>query len=508
VTRRVTSAAVAIFGLMLACSLAPTPASPTTPAEDAAPTTEGASTATQVVPTASPSPFPTPDLSAKPLIWFGPLPPMTTGPGRPFIGSEDFMDLFSADAPWDVAASHVEVFKLYGEWVAYNATDAELKQVVDDLHRRGMALAVEAGALNAPSDCGQNVEGFAGLQEGNLIADRIQKAGGRIDLIALDEPYFFAHAYDGPNACHWPADRIAHGVDAYIQAMQARFPQVVVGDTEPFAGTTTPEEYRDWLTTFREMAGYDLAFFHMDLDWSRSDWSQEALRMEGYGHDLGIPVGIIYIGNAADPDDATYVAISGERIRRHQFEDGGQPDQILFQSWVDHPDHVLPESDPTTFTGLIRTYFTAPEDLGFKTSGPGANLALEKAVRVSAIEPGHPGKDAVDGDTGTHWSAGAGPPQWIEIDLGSALDISEIRLTPSQYPAGRTVHRVLGKGPGTGGEFVLLHTFDGPTDDGQQIGFKPDSPWQGIQVVRIMTDSSPSWVAWREIEVLAAGTSP
>ncbi|MGA9190194.1 MAG: hypothetical protein WBZ24_00540, partial [Anaerolineales bacterium] len=71
-----------------------------------------------------------------------------------------------------------------------------------------------------------------------------------------------------------------------------------------------------------------------------------------------------------------------------------------------------------------------------------------------------------------------------------------------------TIHRVLGKGPGTGGEFVLLHTFDGPTEDGQQIDFTPGSPWQGIQVVRIMTDSGPSWVAWREIEVIAAGTSP
>jgi hypothetical protein len=230
--------------------------------------------------------------------------------------------------------------------------------------------------------------------------------------------------------------------------------------------------------------------------------------MEAYGKDLGIPVGIIYIGNGADPDDATYVAVSGERIIRHQFKDGGQPDQILFQSWVDHPDFVLPETDPTTFTGLIRTYFTAPDHLGFATSGPGANLARDKSVRVSAVEAGHPGKDAVDGDTGTHWSAGGGPPQWIEIDLGVAHDIAEIRLTPSQYPAGRTVHRVLGKGPGTGGDFVALHTFDGPTEDGQRLVFTPDAPWQGIQVIRVATDISPSWVAWREIELIDAGTGP
>jgi hypothetical protein len=496
-------------GILLACNLTPAgPAAPASPRASAPPASPSALPTSGVQPTPGATAYPAPDLTAHPLVWFAPLPPMTTGPGRPFIGSQDFMDLFIPDAAWGESASHIQVFKLYGEWVAYNASDGQLKQVVDDLRRRGMALAVEAGALDAPSDCGQNVEGFAGLAEGNLIADRIQQAGGRIDVIALDEPYFFAHAYDGPNACHWPAEQIARGVDAYIQAMRARFPQVIVGDTEPFAGTTTPEEYRDWLTTFRSLAGYDLAFLHMDMDWSRSDWSQEALRMEGYGRDLGIPIGMIYIGNGADPDDATYAAVTGERILRHQFEDGGQPDQILFQSWVDHPDFVLPETDPTTFTGLIRTYFTAPDQLGFATSGAGANLALHKAVRVSAIEPGHPGDDAVDGDTGTHWSAGNGPPQWIEIDLGAAYAIGEIRLTPSQYPAGRTVHRVLGKGPGTGGEFLLLHTFEGLTEDGQRMIFTPDTPWQGIQVVRVMTDVSPSWVAWREIELIDAGDGP
>ena len=503
--RKPATAWLLMLAAMLACNSAGAPSGTELPVAPSATFTTQASVASPAIPSRSPTPAPPPDLSAKPLMWFGPLPPMTTGPGRPFIGSEDFMALFTPESPWEDAASHIQVFKLYGEWVAYNATDAQLKQVVDDLRRRGMALAVEAGALDAPADCGQNVEGFAGLQEGNLIADRIERAGGRIDVIALDEPFFFAHAYDGPNACHWPAERIARGVDAYIQAMTDRFPGVVIGDTEPFAGSTTPEAYRDWLTTFRGVAGYDLAFLHMDFDWSRSDWSQEALQMEAYGRDLGIPVGMIYIGNGADPDDATYVAVSGERILHHQFEDGGRPDQILFQSWVDKPDHVLPESDPTTFTGLIRTYFTAPDQLGFPTSGPGANLARDKAVRVSAFEAGHPGVDAVDGDTGTHWSAAAGPPQWIEVDLGSAHDIAEIRLTPSQYPAGGTVHRVLGKGPGTGGAFVLLHTFDGPTEDSQRLVFAPESPWAGIQVVRVMTDTSPSWVAWREIELIEAG---
>jgi hypothetical protein len=458
-----------------------------------------------IPPTVASEPAPTPDLDANPLVWFGPLPPMTTGPGRPFIGSEDFMDLFDVGAPWEQAADAVQVFKLYGEWVAYNASDDELRQVVADLRRRGMALAVEAGPLEANDTCGQGVEGFAGKAEGQLIADRIKAAGGRIDLIALDEPYFFAHVYDGPHACHWPASEIAAGVDAYIQLMRSEFPRVIIGDTEPFPTPTSPEEYRDWLLAFRATASYDLAFLHMDLDWSRSAWPEQALQMEGYGRELGIPIGIIYTGNAANSDDAAWIAIAGERIRRHQFADGGQPDHILFQSWVDHPDFVLPEADPTTFTGLIYTYSTAPDELGLKRQGVGANLALGKLVRVSAIEAGHPGGDAVDGDSGTHWSAGAMAPQWIEIDLGQPFDIAELRLIPSQYPAGQTDHQVLGRGPNPGDAFELLHDFNEFTEDGQRLVFTPPAAWQDIRYVRIATNRSPSWVGWREIELIAAG---
>ena len=82
------------------------------------------------------------------------------------------MSLFEPDAAWQEAANHIQVFKLYGEWVAYDATEAELQQVVADLRRRGLALAVEAGPLDSPGDCGQAIEGFAGSEEGLRIARR------------------------------------------------------------------------------------------------------------------------------------------------------------------------------------------------------------------------------------------------------------------------------------------------------------------------------------------------
>lgn len=486
--------------ILLACNLQG--ASTASPGPNAASTSQPATSASfSAVP---PTPIPI-DLTHHPLYWFAPLPPMPTSTGRPYTGSDDFMNLFAPDAPWTQAADHIQVFKLYGEWVAYDATDAELRQVVNDLRQRRLGLAVEEGPLDAPADCGQGVESFAGTAEGRHVAERIKTAGGVIDLLAMDEPFFFAHIYDGPNACHWPAEKVAQAVDQYVKVMRSEFPNVIIGDTEPLAGAAGAPEYKGWLDTFRSVNGYNLPFLHMDIDWSRSTWPQEVKSIEDYGRQLGVPVGIIYTGNYQDQTDETWLSNAGERVKRYELQTGGQPDQVLFQSWNDKPDRVLPESEPYTFTNFIDGYFTDKSALGFRTAGSGANVALNKTVRVSATEAGHPAQVAVDGDPGTWWSAGAGPVQWIEIDLGAPYNILEIHLIPSQYPAGPTHHVVTGKGPGTGDAFVVLQSFDGITQDSQVLTYKPPEPWNGIQFIRVQTTTSPSWVAWREIEVIDAG---
>ena len=111
---------------------------------------------------------------------------------------------------------------------------------------------------------------------------------------------------------------------------------------------------------------------------------------------------------------------------------------------------------------------------------------------------------AVDSNPETWWGAGAPPLQWIQIDLGSPATIAAIRLTISQSPAGETVHRLLIKGPSTGGKYTLLYNFKGNTADFDVLSYAPPTPLQEIQFIRIETVSSPSWVAWREIEVIAA----
>ena len=98
---------------------------------------------------------------------------------------------------------------------------------------------------------------------------------------------------------------------------------------------------------------------------------------------------------------------------------------------------------------------------------------------------------------------GAFAPQWIQVDLGANYVIAEVRLLPSQSPAGETIHRLLVKGLATNNEYELLHTFEGVTTDSRWLILKLPEPLRGIRYIRIETTSSPSWVSWREFEVIA-----
>jgi hypothetical protein len=438
---------------------------------------------------------PPPDLSTRSLAWFAPLPPM---PGR--TGSVDFMDLFEPEAAWPAAAGHIDVFKLYGEWVAYHASSEDLRTAVTEIARRGFALAVEVGPLDPPAGCGVGVESFAGREEGLRIADRIAAAGGRLDLIALDEPYYYGHVYAGANACRLEIPEVADDVAAYVLALRSRFPALAVGDIEPSPVPVTPAGLGEWVETYRAAAGEPFAFIHLDVDWSRREWPTFMSETARIVRDRGVPFGIIYNGGAAPAPEA-WVALAGERAKTLEGL-AGQPDHVVFQSWMVQPDHVLPESDDASFTGLVRRYFEDFDSLGFATSGAGANLALGRSASASAAIADGSAANVADGDFDTAWNAGAGPPAWVEVQLDGPSRIAAIRLTVGQFPAGRTEHLVLGRT--AGGALVELWTFEGSTADGDLLAATPEAPWDAVTAVRIETVTSPSWVAWRELEVVAA----
>lgn len=487
---------LALAGVLAGCGgpwpSATAPVGTTSPPESVAQAT--------LSPTGEPSAESSPvDLEAVSPVWFAPLPPMPTDAGRPFIGSEDFMELFAADAPWQTAADRIGVFKLYGEWVAYHATDAQLRTAVQGIARRGLVLAVEMGPLDPPAECGTGVESFAGTDEGRLISRRIRDAGGTLQVIALDEPYYFAHLYDGQAACSWSIEEVAEGVARFRDVMRAEWPAVVIGDTEPMPSPVTPAGLATWLDTYRQVAGEPFAFLHLDMEWSIEAWPLLGLQVEAAGDERGVPVGMIYNGGSA-ASDAQWLAVAGRRIDAYEAQAGATPDHVLFQSWMDKPDRALPETDASSFTWLINAYLDDPASLAHLSGGP-ENIAFDKPVTASSTTADSPPDRVVDGDPDSIWNSGGPPPGWVEIDLGEPRAITEIRLLVAQSPAGPTTHR-LGCRSTPGGGLTQLAILEASTTDGDLLPVTL-SPPVSCRIVRVETAVGPSWVAWREIEVTA-----
>jgi len=172
----------------------------------------------------------------------------------------------------------------------------------------------------------------------------------------------------------------------------------------------------------------------------------------------------------------------------------------------------FPGLAPETPTGTVPApeATTAPTDPA-PVAAVETNLALNAPVTATAFLPGFEPEKAVDGidalDLDNWWSAGADAPQNIEIDLGAPSDITRIRLVASQFPAGETLHLVLGRRPGDTRN-IILGQLAGETTDGQEFVLTDGAPWSGIQTIIVQTIKSPSWVAWREIEVFGIPAEP
>lgn len=131
---------------------------------------------------------------------------------------------------------------------------------------------------------------------------------------------------------------------------------------------------------------------------------------------------------------------------------------------------------------------------------PRDNIAYGKPVQASQNLAEEPPEYAVDDDPTTQWGSGSDAPQWITVDLENNYRVSEIRLLVAQWPQGNTLHRLLIRQSETG-DYIPVHAFSGITRDNDWLVFKPNPPLENVRQIRIQTDSSPSWVSWKEIVI-------
>jgi hypothetical protein len=176
-------------------------------------------------------------------------------------------------------------------------------------------------------------------------------------------------------------------------------------------------------------------------------------------------------------------------------------DGWLFWTWdtTEQPDFFNARQDDGHIAAALSP-LNRPDACSAGTSlNSPTNLALNASVSASHARADEPAKNAMDGAPETIWNSGRDATQWIELDLGKPYTLTSLRLIVSQYPDGNTTHQIWVRG--ANGVLRMIHEIKGNTFDNQVLEFSPDFPIANVQVVRIVTTQSPSWVAWREIEV-------
>jgi hypothetical protein len=295
----------------------------------------------------------------------------------------EFSAIFAGDTPapqaaqeWEQVSRHIQMVSLPAG-VLQKMSDAALARMVLDLSARHIALGLEILATNwfHEPPCGGGIEGFIDPGSANQVVAKLLKAGGTVDLIAMDEPLWFGHFYSGKNACRSSIPDLASRVAVIVKIYTAAFPNVMAGDIEPFPAVSSQPNwqatYASWVKAFQAATGTPLKFLHLDFDWwnpllsggpSHKTADSEAIVnlarvAASVARENDLMVGVIMNGGGppVDHSDADWIKQAHMHIRALRAS-GVHFDHVLVETWDKYPSHTFPETDPNALSSLIAFY--------------------------------------------------------------------------------------------------------------------------------------------------------
>jgi hypothetical protein len=294
-------------------------------------------------------------------IWFAPQPRL----GQ----NSDYMDLFQPNAPWQQVASSVNVFAVGGQFVV-TAPDDVLRQIFDNVKRRRFVLHIgilpltPPDGLYGPGGCGFHVEGYGGGPMPGF-AQRLKALGAQPKFFGMDEPLYHGHVFrDGSRGCHSSIIDIARDVAGKFKAARQVFPGVRFGDVEPltfrpgdpwFSDDRWLHDLSEWFDAYEAATGDKLAYFRLDLWWTMQ-WQPHMQALADLLKRKGIPLQVIYNASGKQPTDAAWSDSAAAHFKEFETGPWPKPDAAVFNYWTQPPIRVLPETDPTTVTGLVGRY--------------------------------------------------------------------------------------------------------------------------------------------------------
>jgi len=271
-------------------------------------------------------------------------------------------------APWETVSRHTQVVKFPPANIE-RAKDPALQRAFRDLDRRHIAMALEASLLIRSSHCAETTEAYGRPGSLEWLLKKIQRNGGDLQYIAMDEPFFYGNSFSGPNACHDSATEIAREIAENLKMVRTIFPKVKVGDIEVLGDSKSwTDELIKWVDTYRSVVGEPLAFLHVDISWSKPAIRNLAPLAERLKQ-RKVPFGIIYNADLPPGTDKEWTEKAIQNFIEIESVLGVHPDDAIFQTWVPQPSHMLPENRPGAFMNVPFQYLHAASTLTLTRQG-------------------------------------------------------------------------------------------------------------------------------------------
>ncbi len=267
-----------------------------------------------------------------PQVWMG---PPSYGNGK------CFRELFETPDGWKHTRSVVDVLMYADHRLQKQFTDDELRAWFGQLRQWRLKFALEVGAIKP---WGVTAEKTFGAER--PIWDRVQRLGGHIHAIAMDEPLLCCRKH-----IHRPDDYALRETVEFIAQVREHYPDVLIGDIETYPSIPLPDHFR-WIESLekglaeRGIRGLD--FYRLDVNWAefivfdRGTWP-EVRKLERYCRQRGLPFSLIYwdsiypaLTRRGLADDATwYTAVMHQGYAYAMVQ--GSPDHYVVQSWIAAP---------------------------------------------------------------------------------------------------------------------------------------------------------------------------
>ncbi|HZR33951.1 MAG TPA: hypothetical protein VFA75_01150 [Nevskia sp.] len=298
-----------------------------------------------------------------------------------FSPREDFLGAIAQGQTWDQlllqwssSAQHIQAIRIPTS-VLMAIPDSVLPGIFRAMDAHGLALGLEIGVANNYNEvaCGAGVESYSDPGTANQVIQKVLNAGGKVSALLMDEPLWYGHYYTGANACNSTIQDEARRSAVVMKIYTAAFPNVAVGDIEPFPEVPLQPnwqaDYASWVQAFYAATGTRISFLHVDFDWGNPAMYQytaypsvpaiqyvaqlaaSAARSNGQG------IGFILNGSQDATSDAVY-AYTAQFHMDALAGAGVNPDQLAFETWAAYPSLTLPETDPNTLSGEVYYYFS------------------------------------------------------------------------------------------------------------------------------------------------------